>query len=97
MQQKGQSKILSKTAAKLLSTPFATFFLDPIIPKVVSIYLRQYLNRWKKNGLLKDYEVEVQRVGRLQYRVKLRALAAKKETKIAALNYISSNIKKILT
>lgn len=97
MQNKKQpNPVLLKLVSKLMSNPVVQFFLDPVIPKIVIFYLHQYLGRWKKNGLIKNYEVEVQRVGRLQYKIRLHALASKKETNTTVLNYVSSNIEKML-
>ncbi len=89
-------KILFKSGVMLISNPIAAFFLDPVIPKLLSLYLSQYLSKWKRNGLLKSYQVEVQRIGRLYYKIGLHALANKKETKDTLTAYISSVIGKVL-
>jgi hypothetical protein len=94
--KKQPNQAIFKLIAKLLFNPVTTFFLDPVIPKLVSVYLHQYLNRWKQKGLIKTYEVEVQRLGRLTYKIGLHMLAGKKETKTAIINYITSNIEKML-
>jgi hypothetical protein len=44
-------KILFNVASKLLSSPIATFFFDPLIPKLISIYLSQNLKKWKRKGI----------------------------------------------
>jgi hypothetical protein len=94
--KKASNQAIFKLTAKLLFNPVTTFFLDPVIPKLVSVYLHQYLNRWKQSGLIKNYDVEVQRLGRLTYKIRLHLLAGKKETKITIMNYISSSIEKLL-
>ncbi len=88
--------VLFTTGVKVLSNPLATFFLDPLIPKLISVYLSQSLNKWVRNGLLKSYEIEVQRIDRLYYKVCLHALARKKETKDALIAYISDFLGKSL-
>jgi hypothetical protein len=82
--------------SKLFANPVVQFFLDPVIPKLVIFYLQQYLNRWKKKGLIKNYKVEVQHLGKLYYKIGLHAQAVEKQTNIAVLNYISSTIEKML-
>lgn len=81
--------MLLRVSSKLLSNSIASFFLDPFIPKLISFYLSQNLNKWKSNGTLKDYTVEVQRLGRLSYGIRFHIIAKKKETNKFLLDYIS--------
>jgi hypothetical protein len=81
--------MLVRVSSKLLSNPITSFFLDPIIPKIISIYLSQKLSEWKSNGLLESYEVKVQRISRLCYNIRLHVLAKKRETKKVLADYIS--------
>jgi hypothetical protein len=94
--KKQPNKLLLKLVSKLLANRVVQFFLDPVIPKLVTFYLHQYLNRWKKKGLIKNYVVEVQRVGRLYYKIRLHALAIKKETNTTILNYATNKVEEIL-
>ena len=81
--------MLLRIGSKLLSNSVATFFFDPLIPKLISFYLSQTLNKWKRNGTIKDYNVEVQRIGRLYYSLRFHIIAKKKETNKFLLGYIS--------
>ena len=83
------SRMLLRVSSKLLSNSVATFFLDPFIPKLISFYLSRNLNGWKRNGTLKDYTVDVRRIGRLSYGVHFHIIAKKKETNKLLLDYIS--------
>jgi hypothetical protein len=83
------SKMLLRISSKLLSNSIATFIFDPFIPKLISFYLSQNLKKWKSNGTLKDYNVEVQRIGRLSYGIRFHIIAKKKETNKLLLDYIS--------
>ena len=81
--------MLLRVSSKLLSNSVATFFLDPLIPKLVSFYLSRNLNKWKRNGTLRDFNVEVQRIGRLSYGIRFHIIAKKKETNKFLLDYVS--------
>jgi hypothetical protein len=96
VQTKQPNKLLLKILSKLLANPVIQFFLDPVIPKLVTFYLHQYLNRWVKTGVIKNYVFEVQRVGRLFYKFRFHALAAKKETNTTILNYATSKVEEVL-
>ncbi len=96
MQNKKRSNpALFKLVSKLMANPVIQYFLDPVIPKLVTFYLRQYLNQWKKKGLIKNYQIEVERVGKLYYKIGLHALTSQKETNSTILNYVSSTIEKM--
>jgi hypothetical protein len=84
-----RTKILRKVTSKMLSSHLATFFFDPIIPKIISFYLSQSLNKWKHSGILESYDVEVQRISKLYYYVGLHVLAKKKETRKVLVDYVS--------
>ncbi len=97
MQNKNQyNQVILKLITELFANPVIQFFLDPMIPKLITFYLQRYLNNWQKKGLIKKYHVEVQRLGKLYYKIGLHALAAEKETNISVLNYISSRVENIL-
>lgn len=81
-------KILFNAASKLLSSPIATFFFDPLIPKLISVYLSQNLKKWKRKGILESYQFDVQRIGRLCYKIRLHVLAEKKETNKVLADYV---------
>lgn len=96
MQTNQSNPVIYKLLSDTLSNSVVQFFLDPVIPKLVTTYLTIYLNSWKKKGIIKNYEVNVQRLDKLYYKIGLQAYASKKETNITLLNYLSSNIEKIL-
>ena len=84
-----RSRMLPRVSSKLLSNSVATFLFDPLIPKLISFYLSQNLNKLKSNGTIKDYNFEVKRIGRLYYSFRFHIIAKKKETNKFLLNYIS--------
>ncbi len=90
------NQVFAKATANLIASPVGAFFLDPVLPKLLGFYLHQYLDSWKKSGLIKNYEVEIQKIGRLHYKVCLHALAGKKEAKVTVVNYLSDRIENLL-
>jgi hypothetical protein len=87
-----RNKIIFSIGSKLLSSPTATFFLDPFIPKIASFYLNQNFKKWKSKGILESYQFDVQRTERLTYKICLHVLAKKKETQKVIADYLEKYI-----
>ncbi len=73
----------------LLINPITLFWADPLLPRVISFQLSKTLKQLKNNGILEGYKLEVQRTGRLCYKLHLHVSAKKKETNKLLINYVS--------
>jgi hypothetical protein len=94
--KKQPNKLLLKLVSKLLANPVIQFFLDPVIPKFAVFYLQRYLNPYVKTGVIRNYTIEVQRLGKLYYKVCFHALTAEKETNKTILNYATGKVEEML-
>jgi hypothetical protein len=84
-----QRKKIFTRILPLLINPITLFCVDPFLPKLISFYLSRSLRQLKSSGVIGGYKLEVQRAGRLCYKVTLHVLAEKKETNRFLINYIS--------
>ncbi len=75
--------------AKLLSSRPITFLLDPFIPRLLTSFLSENLEKWKTKGWLKSYRFKVERVRRLTYKVEVHVLVGEQETRKKVVEYIS--------
>ena len=91
-----QNKIIQYTTKRLLSNRWAVLLLDPFIPRLLSFYLSRSLKKWRKQRILENYEVKVQRVSRLCYEVNLHVLAKKSETQKVITQYIQRTFKSLM-
>lgn len=57
--------------SSILYSVFARFmlFLEPISPRFVSFLIRRRLNVWKQEGLIDDFRIQTERVGKFHYKV----------------------------
>lgn len=77
-----------KLVPRVLSSPTATFLLDPFIPRIVSIYLWFSLSKWRKQGIIQCYHLRIERIGKLRYDFQLKLDAKKKETHRAIIDLV---------
>jgi hypothetical protein len=75
--------------AKLLASRPITFLLDPFIPRLLTSFLSENLEKWKTKGWLKSYRFKVERIRRLTYKVEVHVLVSEQETKQKLIEYIS--------
>jgi hypothetical protein len=73
---------------KVLSSPTATFLLDPFIPRIVVVYLWFSLRKWRKQGVIERYHIHVERIGKLRYSFHLQVDTRKKETHRAIVDFV---------
>jgi hypothetical protein len=82
------NKQLLKVSSFILTSPLIASFFDPFIPKLIALYISNYLNRWRKSGLIRSYKLRVERLGKLYFSISLHLLAEKNETKDFLIGYI---------
>lgn len=87
---------LFKIGLKLLECPIIAFFFDLMGTKLILLYLTWILKRWKRDGLLENYVVSVQRMGFLCYGISLRVWLEKRKTREIVFKVISGIVSSAL-
>lgn len=85
-------RALFTIAPKLLSSPTFTSFMDPFLPRLIVFFCSFNLRKWRNQGLIERYQVNVQRMGKLCYDIHLQLDAKKADTHRAIVDFIQRSI-----
>lgn len=96
-QQSLKNRVLLKIVPKLLKSRLATFFLDPLIPRIIKYYFSVNLKKWKSKGTIQNYTIQVHRISKLNYDISMHMDANKEKTQKAIVDLIAQTLESTLT
>lgn len=85
-------RTLAIIAPKLLSSPTFTSLIDPFLPRLIVFFCSFNLRKWRNQGLIERYQINVQRMGKLCYDIHLQLDAKKADTHRAIVDFIQRSL-----
>ncbi len=83
------TKILLKAAPKLMKL---LFFFDPLVPCLIRAFLFLMLMRYKRQGMISEYNVRTSRLGKLSYEIGVHLVFKQKQVNTLVMEIVMSAI-----